>query len=616
MSKIWPSESYMHPTKSIPETTNRPDLILNTRDIKGAVTTMPAAFTQSRGTNPLEPRYAVPGHSEPPSKPGGGPRFVRDSIDISDIEGTAPFRPQITREGFTTLGAEDIEGASVGWKPYYRAHFNTANGQRDHINVGDINTESRRRFATREPYPDGDVEGSKPRPAVRERLDGTMLNLSLRCDDIRGAQTYKTKETINDPWAGKIQRRDPAPVAPTTGPAGAALAATGSTFGTHVATRHKAAVAREDQRREKAAYAVGAMKGISADITTVQSLRTTLARYDRDGSGKVTGPEFRAAVASSRLPAREREVLSGLEGGLTDTAELVNYKPLVTALTANATKGGKAAGIARPVSTVAAQENSSRAGSAGAGPDGLLTPRSRPQSAPCIPASARTRRSLSGTRPQQTTARPAKVAFGGNSTASPEPTARRLEGPHEMSIAQVVARAGEHAEQRQQRAQSARRASFKQAMTEDGKPKYWFGKMGATPATSQINAAWRASSDPTMLGMNQGLTTAAGEVVKETTVAPNRPRTAAATGSRPGTASRQQGTMHTGRAGQHRPQTASSGRGGVQSFKAQAAMRSKDVRMLPTPTYRPPPNAARYTSGRSRDAEFLRQDIATVRNLL
>ena len=644
----------MHPTRLHPETYVRPELALNTKDIKGASAAEPKFTTLARDTNPLQPQYQLPTHraEEPPQ-----PRFVRDSMGVSDIEGAAKVPFQQTRGGFTTLDAADIEGTYVGWKPYYKAHFNTPEGERDPIGVSDINTSSLKYFPTRNPYPDGDVEGSKPRPWTRHR-EGDYLDMSLKNSDITGATTKRTVETVCDPWAGKIDRRhiktatmDIADIS------GAHAKRTAPSLDVPaVARKHAAAVSHTDQRRDAQMEATGTLTALSADGGTIRTLSSRLKVWDKDRSGKVTGPEFIAAVRSSGLDIDSRDMQS-LKSGLVDRAGLVDYRPFMQTLAAAASRIEKQKQQGGQQQLLQSRPPPSRPGSSWVARSSPST--SRPQSAPGAGAASGRAERASAEAPAEKAASadppppvadsPAQetTAVSIKDTLASEPAVQQ--GPHFASLADIVAKAGEMAEQRKARAQSARTLSFKDAHTRERGPKYWFSKSGITHETHAINTAWKASFDPTMLDQNKGLDTAAQQALllgdskggmgasPRQTTSMSRPGTAgsarlasgkwtsAASSSirpardRPGTATMRSGSLDKAKSrpstARAAPRTLTTGSDYAMSFAAREVMPHKQITKAPTPFHRPPLRSTIYTSGARRDREIIKQDMATVRSL-
>lgn len=77
------------------------------------------AFT--RDTNPLAPVYRLPSahRHQPEPEP---PRAVRNTLDVSDIEGTRsrPIKQNAVAVQNVTLDVSDIEGAQPGWRPPHK----------------------------------------------------------------------------------------------------------------------------------------------------------------------------------------------------------------------------------------------------------------------------------------------------------------------------------------------------------------------------------------------------------------------------------------------------------------------------------------------------------------
>jgi hypothetical protein len=141
--------------------------------------------------------------------------------------------------------------------------------------------------------------------------------------------------------------------------------------------------------------------------------------------------------------------------------------------------------------------------------------------------------------------------------------------------------------------------------------------MGHTQDSIAINQKWRAGSDPTMLGLKQHMATAAtessgdnkdvdtygkegggGRVTRPQSAAPAR--TAVASSS------------HAYRPKSALPASAT----GFTTTTSTGVVNRKPIMKAATPLYRPLPTAARYASGRTREREFDRADIAAVRHLM
>ena len=81
------------PKKLIPESTNRPNFNLNNRDIEGTLPRGHHVFQSSRHCDPLNPVYPLPsaGVRFPPEVP----KFLRDTLNVRDIEGATPKQNKI-----------------------------------------------------------------------------------------------------------------------------------------------------------------------------------------------------------------------------------------------------------------------------------------------------------------------------------------------------------------------------------------------------------------------------------------------------------------------------------------------------------------------------------------
>ena len=66
---------------------NKPNYNLTTKDIEKAYPTKTGFESKRIGTNPLNPVYQLPKFEINPSTP---PKFIRDNINIFDIDGTKP----------------------------------------------------------------------------------------------------------------------------------------------------------------------------------------------------------------------------------------------------------------------------------------------------------------------------------------------------------------------------------------------------------------------------------------------------------------------------------------------------------------------------------------------
>jgi hypothetical protein len=167
---------------------NKPDSFC-VHDIEGARprTNM---FRTSRVVNPLEPDYPLPSFEEAPFEV---PRFIRDSFNVGDIEGTAPRQPPQLQMRNSHCVA-DIEGTHSSWRSAGQAlllELRAAKGFRNPVDARDISgKEPKSRRCTDPLAPEYHMHGlhigpvDKQRPVRWERDAASSLHTA----DIDGAQ--------------------------------------------------------------------------------------------------------------------------------------------------------------------------------------------------------------------------------------------------------------------------------------------------------------------------------------------------------------------------------------------------------------------------------------------
>ncbi|KAL0216222.1 hypothetical protein P9112_008406 [Eukaryota sp. TZLM1-RC] len=159
---------------------NAPYLYYRNDDIELSMPPVPK--TTFRSTNPLDPHYKLPSYEERPITP---PKFVRDTIDVSDIEGTRKKDPKkpTSHDSLYYYDVHKVKGKQLFPTP------------RDILNVSDINT------ITHIPPKPKNVNPVEP---IYDNLDGTrgdeladshpkplpkpLCRYSLETSDIEGAQ--------------------------------------------------------------------------------------------------------------------------------------------------------------------------------------------------------------------------------------------------------------------------------------------------------------------------------------------------------------------------------------------------------------------------------------------
>ncbi len=169
---------------------NRPEYNLTNKDIEKSSPQMEHLKTK-RCTNPLQPKYNLPKVEEYPPEI---PKFIRDSIDISDISGARPqkYFPWKTRETFP-LDNHGIEGSKTK-KTYVRKKL--GNTKYHYIDYSDLTRDifkTKRNTNPLDPiygfkknediFKYGPIEKSKPQ-TYYPFFYQPVLNLKL--DDIKG----------------------------------------------------------------------------------------------------------------------------------------------------------------------------------------------------------------------------------------------------------------------------------------------------------------------------------------------------------------------------------------------------------------------------------------------
>jgi hypothetical protein len=147
-------------------------------------------FRTSRVVDPLAPEYPLPSFEEAPYEI---PRFIRDSFNVSDIEGTAPRQPRQMQTRNSHCVA-DIEGTHSSWRSAGQAlllELRAAKGFRNPVDARDISGKEVKSTRCTDPLvPEYRVHGlhigpvDKQRP-VRWARDAAS---SLHTADIEGAQ--------------------------------------------------------------------------------------------------------------------------------------------------------------------------------------------------------------------------------------------------------------------------------------------------------------------------------------------------------------------------------------------------------------------------------------------
>eukprot|EP01016_Furgasonia_blochmanni_P037828 TRINITY_DN4499_c0_g2_i1.p1 TRINITY_DN4499_c0_g2~~TRINITY_DN4499_c0_g2_i1.p1 ORF type:complete len:494 (+),score=50.35 TRINITY_DN4499_c0_g2_i1:144-1625(+) len=184
--------------KELHKPLNKTYFHMTNEDIKGSKPQQHKFVTTRSPTNPLTPEYVLPYAEVRVPTP---PKFVRDSIDIQDIDGARPnpyMRYKVNRQ---TMRVDDIEGAKPK-PPFY------PKDRKNPLDVKDINEfwefRSQRITNPLDPkyvVPDesgakkeiGDIDGSHPRQLHPKDVNKTT-SFSLRTQDIEGAKSSTIRQ--------------------------------------------------------------------------------------------------------------------------------------------------------------------------------------------------------------------------------------------------------------------------------------------------------------------------------------------------------------------------------------------------------------------------------------
>ena len=184
-----------------------PDFILNCRDIEKAYPKKINVFSQ-RKVNPLEPKYNLP--KPKTSSPIPPPKFIRDSIGISDIEGTHPrplFRdfpksiqeevkgshprmPYERRVIHNSLDFRDVTKQNFRYNPYKNENYKKEIEGSRPIGISLYKNRGLKYMSN------DDIAGSGPGTANKYALYSCDRSKLYSCDDIEGAKANTLKKGI------------------------------------------------------------------------------------------------------------------------------------------------------------------------------------------------------------------------------------------------------------------------------------------------------------------------------------------------------------------------------------------------------------------------------------
>lgn len=183
------------------ETVNKLDYIFSNIDIEGSQPKSNRDFITSRHTNPLSPDYLLP-TAKKTTNPPNVSKFIRDSINVFDIEGSQSlrFHHKFIRDNLITISPEGTKKKAIyeyinysdvsKKKELWKRCYNPLEPVYDVI------------YSENEKYRHGEIQGSKPNPFPKS---SNGLNTNLNVIDIEGAKA--DTNNIESKWKRKHNRK-------------------------------------------------------------------------------------------------------------------------------------------------------------------------------------------------------------------------------------------------------------------------------------------------------------------------------------------------------------------------------------------------------------------------
>jgi hypothetical protein len=189
------------PTKLFKKT-NKPDFIYSNRDIEFSIPRGHHVFQNDRHLNPLDPQYKLPSYEEP--KYEFNQKFIRNTLDISDIEGAQPknyykyethdniniFNEKID-DDFISRRLKNRQGKNYNYLDYRDVYVKKPFSRRKISPLDPIYTLN---YLNGESYTYGEIEGNKP--VVFSKYNTEKDGKGNKTDDIEYAQP-NTKSILN-----------------------------------------------------------------------------------------------------------------------------------------------------------------------------------------------------------------------------------------------------------------------------------------------------------------------------------------------------------------------------------------------------------------------------------
>ncbi|PRW34038.1 hypothetical protein C2E21_7385 [Chlorella sorokiniana] len=284
--------------------------------------------------NPLEPAYPWYPERQEAAPP---PKFVRDTLDITDIAGAKASPPAQPPRGLpSTMRADDIEGTRPGWRP----HTLFAEQPRDPLHVADICPGPVSKTSRAGGQQQGGGRALDRSASERQAGGGNgvaataggvaaVLPLSARPFQPEGPAVpeYGVAYTVDwrKQWAeSKLRQAEAARQAQAAADAAIAAAA---------AKAAGAAKAGGGAGGSAAAQGSGSGGGGGEAVSAVglAGMMKSLRTFDRDGCGFVQAGELAAALQQSRLGLSQGDV-QHLVAAVRSPGGSVEYRPFVSKL--------------------------------------------------------------------------------------------------------------------------------------------------------------------------------------------------------------------------------------------------------------------------------------------
>ncbi|KAL4436947.1 hypothetical protein ABPG75_004086 [Micractinium tetrahymenae] len=366
---------------------------LHVADIPGATVGRSSDWLRPR-KQPLDP--LAPAYQWLPivEEPAPVPKFVRDTLDVSDIVGTKEAPTQgITRGLPSTMCADDIEGSRPGWRPQ-QLFQQPRDPLRTDICAAVGGSSSQRGHMQRSQQQQGEGSGAGARAAGSGARPSSQLGSPCLVAAPFGLSCSLPPERSPPPGLtlppSPLPQSSPPPehgVAFTVGwrkqRLGAKLAQAEAARQAQAAaeaaiTAAAAAAAARSSLPPQATGAAGACCAGSSTSGSMAVMLKSLRSSDRDHTGRVQAVELASALQRSGLPLSQGEVAQ-LVSSVRDSHNSVEYRQFVSKLYGKLHQQQATAGGCSPASTSPAGASAAAAVHAGVASAALAAPPMLPQ---------------------------------------------------------------------------------------------------------------------------------------------------------------------------------------------------------------------------------------------